>query len=390
MDSRVKAAGMLAIGVVVFIGAMLLAFRGAPPSAKPPYVSSSAQPDGLKAVRLLLEENGRRVHTWSYSWLRLMPSDRRPLVVVEPQGAGDEEREAIRRWVESGGRMLLFDAKPSGYDGIYLENIPNDAARSGRITAEAGASAYGVQAGTVFAGNLESRVRIRPEERVTPLFRDSLGIIAADIGWGEGRVTVFLESAWLTNGRVLEQEHFAMVWPLLREAGTEMRIDEYHHGFRKQPGLFSIYPAWLLLAFIQLALACGAWIWLRGRRFGPVYIPREWVVRRGDESLLAIAGWYERRGCRREAFLEQERYFRSLLQERWGLSPAVSDEEILRMARLRWEEPHANRLAALLRRFADMRPAEGDEGRPGPAYEAKTFVRDTELAAQVVNRLEKG
>lgn len=384
----------LAVCILLFFIVMLLLFQR-PEPPKPAYVSTSAQPDGTKGLSLLLKEKGHRVSLWQQTWRRLpIPAPEQRLLVVEPGESEPAEQEALMHWIESGGSLVLFDSDPSEFsDMLALDRKRSQGTQAegvASVQADKAAEAYGFHAGETYRASVSSQVRLRTGDAVTALLSDRDGVLAAEISLGSGKITVFLTPEWLTNGTVLQHDHFNLIWPLLRDAGTApgtLLVDEYHHGYRKQPGMFAVYPAWLLLCFIQLGAAVLLWLWLRGKRFGPVYLPREWVVRRGDETLLAVAGWYERRGCRMEALRIQERYFRRLLQDRWGLHATASEEVVAQAAGVRWNEADVEQLRMLLRRFEWIHSVEAS-GRQG-LYTAKAFVQDTDLAQHIVSRLEK-
>jgi hypothetical protein len=194
---------------------------------------------------------------------------------------------------------------------------------------------------------------------------------------GAGHLTMVLTPEWLTNERILAHSHFELVWPLFAHPWSTVWLDETHHGYGTTPGLPAVYPAWIKLAALQLGLALLAWLWLRGKRFGPVYTPRAWTVRRGDETLLAVAGWYERLGFSREALSHQQLHLRQLLFERWGLSPSATAQQAANAARGRWPEAQAARLARLL------------EAPPALPVGVKLFVQRTREMGEMIAYLEK-
>ena len=151
------------------------------------------------------------------------------------------------------------------------------------------------------------------------LLYDDQGILAGRIQMGKGSMTLFLVPDWMTNAQIQKWSHFEAIWPYIQGDWSVVWVDEYHHGLQEKPGLLAIYPGWLVASCIQLAAALLLLVWWQGKRFGPVYTLREWTVRRGDETLLAIARWYEQRGLARDALLHREAYLRQLIHDRWGV-----------------------------------------------------------------------
>ncbi|WP_248924158.1 DUF4350 domain-containing protein [Paenibacillus hamazuiensis] len=389
--NRFKASLRLTLPIILFLAVLVAAY---PPKAsqEEPYRSTSARPDGTKAIRTLLEQKGHHVQTWPYSWRRLTSMKGDSLIVIEPQSPDKDETDALRAWVEAGGRLVLFDSDPGRYPWLPVVSADSSEQKRGVIRLMPGAQTYGigggqpVQDGQTFEGEVAANVRIGQAANVTPLLGDERGTVAADIRLGQGTVTLVLEPGWLTNRHILQQDHFVMVWPLVRSIQGAIRIDEYHHGIRKNPGMLAVYPHPLLAAFAQIALAVALWLWLRGKRFGPAHVPREWVVRRGDETLLAVASWYERRKCRREALHFHESYLRQQLLERWGVPLSAADAELLHAAGGRWDEGAVRQLERLLLRFSEVR---AEAASPAHTYSARQFAQDAELAMSLIRRLDK-
>jgi hypothetical protein len=341
----------------------------------PPYLSFSPDVDGVKGLMQLLKENDRPVKEWRQSWRFLPPEEKQALLVIEPGELQPGERKAIQEWVEKGNDLLLFQKVPEDWDDLRAREIKPSEPGEKRIERS------GMSEGGTLTGFVDSAYRLQEAPGITALLRDDQGILAAQKKVGKGSISVFLTPAWLTNGHILSHSHFELLWPYLQKNWQAIWFDEYHHGIEQQPGLLAVYPEWLTTLTLQLALVALLWLWWKGKRFGPVYILREWVVRRGDESLLAVAGWYEHRRLAREALLHQERYLRRLLQERWGLHPMASDKEIAAMARARWSAAEAERLLQLLQHLQAVKAAKG--------YTPKHLLEDSVKIDEMIARMEK-
>lgn len=374
----------LAIAAFVLVG---LALARPDAGSEPPYASSNAHPSGVKGLFTLLEEQHVPVRAWKKPWTALPDTDGQALIVIEPRGLGAAEVETIREWAEAGNEVLVLEDDPWQWEDFALTEaaagIDGDAG-----LAEAGGAVpvpirivAGHSSGETLSGAIASPYRLKPDEKLEPLLADERGIVAGRIAYGSGSVTMLLVPEWASNGRIMQWSHFELLWPQLPLAAQAVWFDDYHHGLQQLPGMLSVYPAWLLAVLLQLSFGVLLWLWQKAVRFGPAYEPREWTVRRGDETLLAAAGWYDRRKLTREAIGHQARYIRSLLRQRWGVPLQATEQQVLAAARRRWSAREAEELAALLQR---LREAERQ-----PAYPVKQLVQDSRLADPIIRKLEK-
>lgn len=342
---------------------------------QPPYLAASAQPDGIKAVLLLLEEKGSRVKEWRQPSHLLPPSSGQALLVVEPDNLTENEQDDLLAWASGGNDLFVFSERAIHWADLpfepkYMEGNGN---RERNI--------QGQSLGEVMMGKAKTQVRWKEAEGLEPLFYDDQGILAGKVEVGAGSISYFLVPDWLTNQKIAEMSHFEAVWPHLQKSWSVIWVDEYHHGMQEKPGLLAIYPGWLVAAFVQLALVLLLFVWWKGKRFGPVYTLREWTVRRGDETLLAVSSWYERRGLARDALAHREAYMRQLMHDRWGVHLKADRAEILRCAGLRWSEQAVSRLAELLDRL--------EQARSGTGYSAKRLLADSHLLDEIITQLMK-
>ncbi|MGN7470328.1 DUF4350 domain-containing protein [Brevibacillus sp. SAFN-007a] len=367
-----RAGIVAAIGLLVIVGWLIVK----PVATRlPPYLASSAQPDGIKAVLLLLEEKGSRVKEWRQPMHVLPKSAGQALLVVEPDNLRAKEQEELLAWVSGGNDLFVFSERAIPWTDLPFE--PKDIAEKGNRER----NIRGQSLGEGLMGKAQTRVRWKEAEGLEPLFYDDDGILAGKVAVGAGSLSYFLVPDWLTNRKIGELSHFEAVWPHLQETWSVIWVDDYHHGLQEKPGLLAIYPGWLVAAVAQLAIVLLLFVWWKGKRFGPVYTLREWTVRRGDETLLAVSVWYERRGLARDALAHREAYLRQLMYDRWGVPHHADRAEILRCARLRWDEQAVTRLAALLDRL--------EQAHSGTGYSAKRLLADSLLLDEIMTQLMK-
>ncbi|MCD1261110.1 DUF4350 domain-containing protein [Paenibacillus athensensis] len=403
----------LLICMAVFVAAGLGVTRPAAPD-RPPYLSFSADVDGTKAWRELLSRKQARVKEWRLDWEKLPAGSGSALVAVEPDALSDEDLEAATRWVEQGNDLLLFAEQPVNGLADWLQTDSEAAPESdmepeldsgsgsgtsgqiakkdteqGIVPIYSGEGASGEGSG--YTGLVTTTARLLPIDGAEALLRDAYGVLASRIPLGDGSVTVVLLPQWLTNSQLAEHSHFELVWPLFAKSSATVWIDERHHGFAasERPGLLAVYPAWLVLPSALLALALLLWLWQQGKRFGPVHTPRAWTVRRGDETLLAVARWYERLGSREEALAHYQQQLRRLLAERWGLSLTASPEQAAHAAQARWPKPRVERLVRLLQ---EPLPGGGSQEAAPPKRRriaARAFVERARELGEIIAYLEK-
>ncbi|MDD9272201.1 DUF4350 domain-containing protein [Paenibacillus sp. GCM10023248] len=379
----------LALSIVVFLCLGYWLVKPKLPD-QAPYLSFSTDVDGTKAWRELLGTKQHAVKEWRLSWKNLPSGASALLVVVQPSGVTKADREQLLQWVQAGHDVILFDRNPAGWaswgtvpiSGADVHEEGGAAATQGGAEPEAELSAIRVSpdyvpgAGTL-TGVVDTSYRLNPNGNAEVLLEDEHGVLASRIREGAGTITVVLAPQWLQNENVDQASHFELIWPLFAKSWDAVWIDETHHGYGTKPGLLAVYPAWLVIASVQLGLALALWLWLRGKRFGPVHTPRAWTVRRGDEGVHAVAAWYERLGARREALGHQQLFLRQLLHRRWGLRPSADASEAAEAARGRMSSAQAAQLARLL----EEPPAEGGG--------AKAFVQRTREMGEMIAYLEK-
>ncbi|MFZ5597209.1 MAG: DUF4350 domain-containing protein [Bacillota bacterium] len=365
--------GLIAFTLAFFIFGCLAVKPDAPDN--PPYLSTSADLDGTEAIFLLLKEKGLPVGRWKKSWHFLPAKENHALVAIQPFQVYDGEREFILDWVEQGNHLILFDRHPEGWE--FIKTVKTDVEAGAARTIYPGPGSLP----GACSGPVETGYRLAGVPGKDVLFYDDYGVLAAKTAYGQGSVTVFLTPEWLENSNILQGSNFDMVWPGFDNNWDALWFDEYHHGLSDSPGLLAVYPDWLVVVLLQLGLSLLAWLWIRGKRFGPAYVPREWMLRRGDETLLAVAGWYESRRLGAEALGLQEKYLRFLAARRWGLAGDATPGELADAARLAWGEEKAGDLEWALSRQ--------DREKGGGVYSKDRLLREMRGLEVLIRALEE-
>ncbi|MCI3926906.1 DUF4350 domain-containing protein [Paenibacillus sp. TRM 82003] len=392
MNRSAKLHVALAVCVFLFIGlGLALARPGLPDYA--PYLSFSPDRDGAKAMRLLMErETGATVKEWRMAPERLPAGEGHVFLSIEPYGMVHESEEALRQWAERGNEVIVFGMHPGlaeDWEVFYLEDEPADDAVTARLPTGETAS-FRAEVDADVRLELPTNEAVREKE---VLQRDAAGVLAFRQPVGAGGVTVAVTGDWWMNENVLAGDRFELLWLLLGGgdtlAGRTVFVDEYHHGYATSPGLTRVYPMWLLAGLAQAALGIAAWIWWRGKRFGPAYTPRAFLVRRGDETLMAVAGWYRRGRLSFEALDFAVERLRVALQSRGG-APASAGANQLAAAVERALEGRRRPPAGLrdtLERWEALRAAKASGGRVD--YSDKAWVTDASVLDETMKTLEE-
>jgi hypothetical protein len=388
MSRSSKLHGALAVCVFLFIGLGLALSRPGLMNYAP-YLSFSPDKDGVKAVRLLMEQEGADVKEWRLAPERLPDGKGQLFLAIEPYGVAHESSMKLVEWAEQGNEVVVFGAFPYWLKDWDMEFI-DPAESDGKVTA------VGASGGSrAFEAPVDTEIRFVPEapaRHSEALLRDAAGVLAVRQSVGEGGITISAPSEWMMNENILEGERFELLWMLLGgEAlnGRTVFIDEYHHGYSVSPGMTQVYPMWLLAAAAQAALGFGAWLWWRGKRFGPAYTPRAFLVRRGDETLLAVAGWYRRGRLTFEALDHNVERLRRVLQLRGGVPASAGAGQLYAAAErtLEGNRMPPGQLRDVLERWESLRREKETGGRV--AYSDKAWLADSIVLDETLKTLEE-
>lgn len=263
-SSRTRA--LLAIAALILGLNVVLAGLGAlyPSPSGPPSSSYATAPEGVAAYADLLARNGHTVRR-----LRAGPSDESldpaaTVVLLDPEVLLPQEAEALRRFVERGGRLVaggptptwlnsLLDSPPEWSDEEIdtAEPLAPVAETAGVSTVDAeGAGAWSAPGGTL---------------PVIGTPADAL-VVVADVG--KGRVALLGDSSPLQNRLLDASDNAALGLALAGAPGRPVGFVESVHGYGGERGLAALPTRWKW-ALAGLALAGLIAIAARGRRLGP-------------------------------------------------------------------------------------------------------------------------
>ncbi len=308
------------------------------PKEYPVYASDSPSPTGVKAFYSYLE-NHQGVKRWTDSPNQLPTNpEKQLLIIIEPYFIPDsEELSGYESFMDAGNTILLFKENPKGMFGLDTKFTEPE----NSIVWDRELSKYHAE--------VSSKMRLQNIVDDEVLLSDDAGTIALKRSVGDGQLIVSIAPKWMINGEILIDDHLALVLSLVNEGNaTSVIFDEYIHQTKGATSVFTVYPRWFLLLFIQGALLTILWLWTNGKRFGPIFIPREETVRFSDEGVRALAAWYLRGRRYQDSLRIQADYVRVSMQERWSISFLKEWSDLANQLERKWPEMPKALLASLL------------------------------------------
>jgi hypothetical protein len=277
--------------------------------------SFATAPEGLAAYAELLRRNDRVVVR-----LREPPADAAldpaaTVVVLEPTGLRTADGEALRRFVERGGR-LVAGGDPGGWLDDVLARPPDwddSAASAARAVGVPGVGPVRTAGEGAWSG--PGRVLVRAGGRSVVLERPL----------GRGRAVLVADPSPLQNRLLDEADNAAL--GLALAGHRPVAFAESVHGYGPASGLDAIPGRWwwvfggLALAAVVLALA-------RGRRLGPPELPDRALPPARVEFAEALATQLARARPRTEGVETARAFVRGRLVRTLGLRDDATESEL--------------------------------------------------------------
>jgi hypothetical protein len=240
---RIVLVAVAAIVALNLVGAIVDAATGGTPGG-PRSSSYATGGDGLAAYHDLLSDFGHPVER-----LGTRPADgsldpSTTVVVLDPQDIQGREARALRRFVESGGRLLAGGKDPAAWLGEIVPEMPGW---------EGGHANVG---GVRTAGGGRWRGSRGPSDLVS----------VATIG--RGRALLLADASPLQNRLLAKAGNAAFGIALAGPRGRRVAFAETVHGYGQARGLAALPERWKW-TLGGLLLAAAAWVASRLRRLGP-------------------------------------------------------------------------------------------------------------------------
>jgi hypothetical protein len=254
----VRRAVLIVLGALAAFVALLIAIDRLSPAPKgPPSSSYSTTPRGVAAYAALLDRAGVPVRRLRTSVGEREPRTGETLVVLDPEVLEPAEAEAIRAWVEGGGRLVIGSRVEPAWLDQLLDAPPRwDAAP--RPTSTPLVPLAGVR--TVEGRRGAALTRLGG---LLPLLDPPL---AASTRLGAGELVLLADTWPLSNDGLDDADNAAFALALA--AGGPVAFLETVHGYGVARGFGGLPSAvrWTLLGLLLTSLVA---VWSAGRRFGP-------------------------------------------------------------------------------------------------------------------------
>ena len=328
----------LIILLVLFLTISYFSFSPKP-KVYPGFVSDSPSPTGVKAFYTYLKKE-TDVKTWNHSPDMLPKSEEKQLLImVEPSFNPDTKLMAeYVNFMKAGNTILLFQTNPKGMfdvDTVFTEQKTSQ-------------NVYD-QSHKLYRAEVRSQIRLQKTNQDGVLLNNRKETIALNRPYDKGHLIVSIAPEWMTNGNILKKDHLPLLLYLLNEGKPEtILFDEYIHGGENASSIMTVYPMWFLLLVLQGTILMLFWLWLKGKRFGPIFTPREESVRFSDEGIQAIAAWYMRGKRYHDSLVIQADYVKLLLQERWHIPYSREWQDLTGYFEKKWIRMPASEIKSFL------------------------------------------
>lgn len=325
----------------------------------------SSLPGGARAAYLLLEELGYQVQRFEEPAAHLPGTGRGSLLILaEPtEAATGPDRAAIRRFLETGGRVL--------YCGQGVESFLPDAPKAlpDPVTKVAPYSAAWPGPYTEGASGIvmEPRARLVPDQRPrVVLYGPATAPVAVAWAVGAGEAVWWAAGTPLTNDFLQRGSNLRLLLNAVHGDGKQgkPRIywDEFYHGEHGSLWEYVRQSPVRYLAWQGLFAALAA-LFAFSRRWGPVMAPVVEPRLSPLEFVDTLGGLYERAGAASIGVDAAYRQLRLLLTRQLSLPGNIDDNALAQAAgpRLGWPQAELNdvlREAAEARHLQRLNPSE--------------------------------
>jgi hypothetical protein len=338
-------AGIVLVVLVVLVNVALSLLdsstRGADETA-PRSSSLSTGRDGIAAFAELLRRNDRGTDALRGSLADTPLEPGRTLVVLDPVGLDREESQAIRRFVERGGRLIAGGLGATGLLGELLDEPPT---WSGEGVPRAEAVGAAPEAAGLRSVRTAGSGSWADAGATTPVLVGGARVLATVADVGRGRVVALADPSPLQNRLLATADNAGFG---LAAAGDEPEIlfAEGLHGYGRERGLGAIPGRWQA-ALVGLALAALLGVVAAGRRLGPPEDAGRALPPPRREYVDALAGSLARTRRPVEALAPLQAAARGRLARQAGLPPTAPEADLrAAAARLGWSPAEINALFA--------------------------------------------
>lgn len=332
----------------------------------PDLATFSSQPEGARALRLWLEEEGYDIREPESSTFEIpLATDLALVLEPDPPGIAEEEWAVLDEWVEDGGTLVFIgEGFGTAFSASHYELEIDYERPEGEITF----AAPWLGSPPFSAGAVRPRASLSGprDDHVTLVASGEKPLLLA-FPRGEGLVVFGTLTYPLSNAglKVGDNPALALNIASLAGEGGAIWFDEWHHGVRGSTEAGGGLGQWLRRTPAGRALLYSAAVLfvalvLSGRRFGrPVPLSRPGRRRAPLEHIVAVANLSRRAGHRQAVLRQYHGQLKRELGRRYRLNPTLPDDEyVAELARFR---PDLD-TAALARLLGRLQTADVSEG----------------------------
>ena len=288
--------------------------------------SYATAPRGLAAFAQLLEDHGHPVRRLRAALDDVELDPEATLVVAGARDLRTAEADAVARFVEAGGRLIVAGDAP-GPALLALAGgadwSPTSASPARPLAPVPELSGVGtVAAGTGSWSDAGASLPVLAGDDAT------LAIVSSP---GRGRVVAVADASVWDNRRLAEADNAAFGLAAVGQDGRPVDFAEAHHGYGQARGLGAVPWRWRWALGGGLAAVLVA-MWSRGRRLGPPEDAERDLPppRRAYVDALAASLVRTRRPA--ESLAPLQAAARRRVAARAGLAPDAGDDEVGRAA----------------------------------------------------------
>jgi hypothetical protein len=342
--------------------------------------SYRSTPYGTLALYTLLEESHYNVTRFEKPFTELKEHEPGTLLVIAPpdvHNPNQEEFEAVNKWVEDGGLLIIIDRDISVNIGDVSVRTEPAVLKSGVHTLQPTSFTRGVE--RVALSEYASRVKV-DSRSATYHIGDDQAAVVADAQVGKGRVVLLTDPYLVANNGISQADNVVLALNLLagRPAGA-IAFDEYHHGYGASTtgeGLMSYFRGtpvpWMMA---QVGLIALLVVYSRGRRFGrPLPLKRE----RRTTNLEFVSSMANITRLAHASDLAMENIYAEFRKRlcRFGGVPAKVENEKLAVAVARRSKLDERELGTLLARCEEV--ARGEQVSESELLKLVVRIREIE------------
>lgn len=339
-----------AVFLVLILSALLLLSPEANQSATPTTYSSNSS--GAKAAFLLLQNSGYRIERWEKSPETLQTGRHTTLILAEPsQFASKEERAALLRFIEQGGRLIAIGPSAAW---MLPENAAREEPLEGTIWEQFPALAPSAETLAAPQITLAPKAFWMDSGAALPLYGKDNRPVAVRYSYGKGVVFWWASATPLTNAGLKEPGNMEFFLSCLgSKNNTRIVWDEYFHGYGGS-GKTNLEMQMLVAMLIQLGIAGLAVLITFSRRSGLLRIPILESRLSPLEFVETLGGLYQHARASSVAVDIHYQRFLYLLTKRLGMTRNHSIEAIESAIQTRWSFHDAD-FAGILRQCSSAR-----------------------------------